>query len=48
MILFTALSVSLIVAGTFLIHQYRSHALASPDDAVESEADAPADGRRAA
>jgi hypothetical protein len=48
MILFIALSVSLLVAGVFLIHQYRSHALASPDGSVENEAEASVDERRAA
>jgi len=46
MILFIALTVSLLLAGAFLIHQYNSHALASPDG--RHDAEAPADERRAA
>jgi hypothetical protein len=48
MILFIALSISLLVAGTFLIHQYRSRELASPDGPAEHDAEASADERRAA
>jgi len=48
MILFIALGISLTLATTLLVQQYRSRALAADDSPGDEAAGDPLDGRRAA